>query len=93
MEPLLAGERLAEQRRADDDSVASHERAVRPVAEGDLRDAGDGERVEDADEEREGEEDEDRGDELAAHQLTPSPVRARSTILMPTKGATTPPTP
>ena len=93
VERPLVGERLAEERRADDDAVTADERAVRPVAERDLRDARHGERVEDADEEREDEERENRGNELATHQLTPSPVRARSTSLMPTKGATTPPAP
>ena len=89
----LVGEGLAEERRADDDAVTADEGAVRPVAERDLRHARHGERVEDADEEREDEERENGGNELATHQLTPSPVRARSTSLMPRKGATTPPAP
>ena len=94
VEPLAPLERLTEERRADDDvRRASNERAVRAVGHRELRDAGHGERVDDADEHRERDEREERGNELTTHQETPSPLRAMSTSLMPTNGATMPPAP
>ena len=93
MEPARARERLTEERGADDDALAANQRPVRPVAERELRGRCHGERVEHADEQREAEEDDHRRSELAAHHDIPIPVRTTSTSLMPTNGATTPPTP
>ena len=71
----------------------SIERAVRPAREGDLRDAGDGERIDEPGQKREDEEDDERGSELASHQTIPSPPTTRSISLMPTNGTTSPPSP
>ena len=96
MEPPCAGKRLADQAGPDDDAVALDERAVRAAREHHLRDSGDRERVRDPGEQREHEERDERREELAAddrHQTIPSPVTARSISLIPTNGATIPPSP
>ena len=93
MEPARARECLTQERGADDDALAANQRPARPVAERELRGRRHGERVEHADEQREAEEDDHRRSELAAHHDIPIPVRTTSMSLIPTNGATSPPTP
>ncbi len=93
MEVLRPGEALADQLRPDDRAVALDERAVGPSGEGDLRDAGDHERVDEPDENGEHEEGDEGGKELAPHQTIPSCAMTRSISLIPMNGATMPPTP
>ncbi len=93
LEPLVTVERLTDQGRPDDLTVAFHQGTVGLVTERHLGDTGDDERVGETGEGGHHGQHEQAGTKLTRHQKTPSAVMAMSMALMPTKGATRPPTP
>ena len=74
-------------------AIDRDEAPVGAVGHRELRDTGDGERVDHAEQDGEDQEHPDPGEQLTAHQPNLSPVTSRSTSLIPMNGATTPPEP
>ena len=94
MEVLGLGEGLADQAGPDDVTVrVLDQRAVGLVVERHLGDAGDDQREDEPRDDREDDHHHQRGKQLATHHDTPRFEMIRSMSLMPTKGATMPPSP
>ena len=70
-EIFVAGEILADQRRADNDAAAFDLASIGFIAKGELRDAGDRQRIGEARQQREQNDHDDRRADLAEHDLSP----------------------